>query len=329
MAGEALPMSRPAASLIALIAVLLVVCLASLCIGTQWLSPVEAIQHVIAHDAQDFLVWRHRLPRTLIAVLAGGSFALAGALVQGVIRNPLASPEILGVTQGAGLALTIALIYFPALSLVWLPGVACLGGALGAGALALYSAGRSFSGVRFALSGVAISLTLGSVIEFLILSHPLNINTALLALTGSLWSRTWHHVGLAVPLLAGLPLALMLAKPLNLIGLGDEAASGLGVRLGPARLAVLVLAVILTSLGVAIIGPVSFIGLVAPHLARRLIGGRHQWLLPASAIVGAILLVLADTLGRGLIPPVEIPAGILTAIIGAPYFLWLLTRLKG
>ncbi|MCG7374605.1 iron chelate uptake ABC transporter family permease subunit [Pseudomonas luteola] len=322
-------MSRPAASLIALIAVLLVVCLASLCIGTQWLSPVEAIQHVIAHDAQDFLVWRHRLPRTLIAVLAGGSFALAGALVQGVIRNPLASPEILGVTQGAGLALTIALIYFPALSLAWLPGVACLGGALGAGALALYSAGRSFSGVRFALSGVAISLTLGSVIEFLILSHPLNINTALLALTGSLWSRTWHHVGLAVPLLAGLPLALMLAKPLNLIGLGDEAASGLGVRLGPARLAVLVLAVILTSLGVAIIGPVSFIGLVAPHLARRLIGGRHQWLLPASAIVGAILLVLADTLGRGLIPPVEIPAGILTAIIGAPYFLWLLTRLKG
>lgn len=322
-------MSRPAASLIALIAVLLVVCLASLCIGTQWLSPVEAIQHVIAHDAQDFLVWRHRLPRTLIAVLAGGSFALAGALVQGVIRNPLASPEILGVTQGAGLALTIALICFPALSLAWLPGVACLGGALGAGALALYSAGRSFSGVRFALSGVAISLTLGSVIEFLILSHPLNINTALLALTGSLWSRTWHHVGLAVPLLAGLPLALMLAKPLNLIGLGDEAASGLGVRLGLARLAVLVLAVILTSLGVAIIGPVSFIGLVAPHLARRLIGGRHQWLLPASAIVGAILLVLADTLGRGLIPPVEIPAGILTAIIGAPYFLWLLTRLKG
>ena len=226
-------MSRPAASLIALIAVLLVVCLASLCIGTQWLSPVEAIQHVIAHDAQDFLVWRHRLPRTLIAVLAGGSFALAGALVQGVIRNPLASPEILGVTQGAGLALTIALIYFPALSLVWLPGVACLGGALGAGALALYSAGRSFSGVRFALSGVAISLTLGSVIEFLILSHPLNINTALLALTGSLWSRTWHHVGLAVPLLAGLPLALMLAKPLNLIGLGDEAASGLGGSPGP------------------------------------------------------------------------------------------------
>jgi iron complex transport system permease protein len=227
------------------------------------------------------------------------------------------------------LALTVALIYFPSLSLIWLPLVACLGGALGAGALALYSAGRSFSGVRFALSGVAISLTLGSVIEFLILSHPLNINTALLALTGSLWSRTWHHVGLAVPLLLGFPLALLLAKPLNLIGLGDEAASGLGVRLGPARLAVLVLAVLLTSLGVAIIGPVSFIGLVAPHLARRLIGGRHQWLLPASAVIGAILLVLADTLGRGLIPPVEIPAGILTAIIGAPYFLWLLTRLKG
>jgi iron complex transport system permease protein len=313
----------------ALVTLLLAVCLASLCIGTQWLNPLDAMAHVIAHDTQDFLVWRHRLPRTLIAVMAGGSFALAGALVQGVIRNPLASPEILGVTQGAGLALTVALIYFPSLSLIWLPLVACLGGALGAGALALYSAGRSFSGVRFALSGVAISLTLGSVIEFLILSHPLNINTALLALTGSLWSRTWHHVGLAVPLLLGFPLALLLAKPLNLIGLGDEAASGLGVRLGPARLAVLVLAVLLTSLGVAIIGPVSFIGLVAPHLARRLIGGRHQWLLPASAVIGAILLVLADTLGRGLIPPVEIPAGILTAIIGAPYFLWLLTRLKG
>ena len=322
-------MSPPRLRLLMLLALALAATFLSLSAGTLWLEPATVVERLLAHDSLDFEVWNHRLPRSLIAILAGSAFGLAGAIVQGVIRNPLASPEILGVTQGAGLALTIAIIGWPQLPIAWLPLVACLGGAGGALLLALYNTGMQFSGARFALSGVAIAVTLSSVTEFLILSHPLDINTALLALTGSLWSRGWHHVLLALPFLLLIPLGLCLAKPLNLIALGDEAAHSLGTALKPVRWLAMTCAVLLTSLGVSIIGPVGFIGLVAPHMARRLVGGHHQALLPASMLVGALLLLLADTLGRSLIAPSEIPAGILTAVIGAPYFLWLLARFKG
>ncbi|QXG37153.1 iron chelate uptake ABC transporter family permease subunit [Pseudomonas viridiflava] len=322
-------MSQPRSRLLILIGLLLLALLLSLSAGTVWLTPGAVLDHLIAHDSKDFEVWNHRLPRGLIAIVTGCAFGLAGAIVQGVIRNPLASPEILGVTQGAGLALTIAIIGFPHLPVSALPSVACLGGAGGALLLALYNTGVQFSGVRFALSGVAIAVTLSSITEFLILSNPLDINTALLALTGSLWSRNWHHVLLAVPLLVLIPVSLLLAKPLNLIGLGDEAAQSLGTGLTRTRWLAMGSAVLLTSMGVGIIGPISFVGLVAPHMARRLVGGHHQLLLPASMVLGALLLVLADTLGRTLIAPSEIPAGILTAVIGAPYFLWLLARFKG
>jgi iron complex transport system permease protein len=322
-------MNRPATRLLILLGLLLLAVAVSLSAGTVWLTPDAVLGHLIAHDSKDFEVWNHRLPRGLIAMVTGAAFGLAGAIVQGVIRNPLASPEILGVTQGAGLALTIAIIGVPQLPIVWLPLVACLGGAAGALLLAVYNTGVQFSGVRFALSGVAIAVTLSSITEFLILSNPLDINTALLALTGSLWSRNWHHVQLALPFLLLIPAGVLLAKPLNLIGLGDEAAHTLGTRLKRIRWLAMSCAVLLTSLGVGIIGPVGFVGLVAPHMARRLVGGHHQYLLPASMLLGALLLVLADTLGRTLIAPSEIPAGILTAVIGAPYFLWLLARFKG
>ena len=322
-------MTQPRLRLWLLLGMLLVATGVSLSAGTVWLTPETVLDRLLAHNALDFEVWNHRLPRSLIAILAGCAFGLAGAIVQGVIRNPLASPEILGVTQGAGLALTVAIIGWPHMPIAWLPLVACLGGAGGALLLALYNTGVSFSGVRFALSGVAIAVTLSSVTEFLILSHPLDINTALLALTGSLWSRNWHHVALALPFLLLLPIGLSLAKPLNLIALGDEAAHSLGTALNPVRWGAITVAVLLSSLGVGIIGPVGFIGLVAPHMARRLVGGHHQFMLPAAMLVGALLLVLADTLGRTLIAPSEIPAGILTAVIGAPYFLWLLARFEG
>ncbi|MGR3889109.1 iron chelate uptake ABC transporter family permease subunit [Pseudomonas sp. 1152_12] len=322
-------MTQPRLRLWLLLGGLLVATFISLSAGTLWLTPQTVLERLLAHNALDFEVWNHRLPRSLIAILSGCAFGLAGAIVQGVIRNPLASPEILGVTQGAGLALTVAIISWPHMTIAWLPLVACLGGAGGALLLALYNTGVSFSGVRFALSGVAIAVTLSSVTEFLILSHPLDINTALLALTGSLWSRNWHHVALVLPFLPLIALGLCLAKPLNLIALGDEAAHSLGTALTRTRWLAMACAVVLTSLGVGVIGPIGFIGLVAPHMARRLVGGHHQYLLPAAMLIGALLLVLADTLGRTLIAPSEIPAGVLTAVIGAPYFLWLLARFKG
>lgn len=319
---------HPVLTLYALLLVLLAVFVVNLMFGDSYVSLPHVVQMIWAHNEQDFVIWNHRLPRTIIAVLVGGSFAFAGAIIQGIIRNPLASPEILGVAQGAGLALTITVIAFPLLPIVWFPLITCLGGAIGVGLLILYSLGSTFSTVKFALSGVAISMTLNCVTEFLILSHPLDINTALLALTGSLWSRGWHHVYLALPLIPLLCAAYYLAKPLNLIVLGNEVAVTLGTRLSHLRWLSIGIAVILSSLCVGIVGPISFIGLVAPHMARRLVGAHHQYTLLASMMVGAILLVVADTLGRVLIAPSEIPSGILTAVIGAPYFLWLLVRMK-
>lgn len=318
-------MSRP---LTVLPLALCLVALASLCIGATLLSPVQVARMIASGDARDFVVWQHRLPRTLIAVLAGSAIGVAGALIQGVIRNPLASPDILGVTQGAGLLVTAFLLLAPDNGVAWLPIVACIGGAAGAVLLTLYNAGLPFSPVRFALSGVAVSLTFASITEFLLLTWPVEINTALLALVGSLWARGWSHVPQTLPLLPLAVAALFLSKPLDLVGLGDEAAGSLGVDLRRTRFAALSLAVLLTGISVAVVGPISFVGLVAPHLARRLAGGAHLRLIPASALVGAILVTLADTLGRGLIQPLEIPVGVLTPVIGAPYFLWLLFRFR-
>ncbi|QAX81943.1 FecCD family ABC transporter permease [Candidatus Pseudomonas adelgestsugas] len=322
-------MTKPRWCLGLLLSLLLLALFVSLSAGTVWLKSATVLDRLLAHDALDFEVWNHRLPRSLIAILAGYAFGMAGAIVQGVIRNPLASPEILGVTQGASLALTIAIITWPQMPIVWLPLVACLGGISVALLLALYNIGVSFSGIRLALSGVAIAVILSSVTEFLILSHPLDINVALLALTGSLWSHNWHHVALVLPFLLLIPLGLCLAKPLNLIALSDEAAHSLGTTLSWTRSWAMVCAVVLTSVGVGVIGPIGFISLVAPHIARQLVGGHHQYLMPAAMLIGALLLVLADTLGRTLIAPSEIPAGIFTVVIGAPYFLWLLARFKG
>jgi ferric citrate transport system permease protein len=302
--------------------------LASICIGATWLSPLQAAKMISLGDAQDFVVWQHRLPRTMIAILIGAALGTAGALVQGVIRNPLASPDILGVTHGAGLAVTVTLLLIPAGGTAWLPLIACLGGMAGAATLMAYNSGMAFSPVRFALAGVAVSLTFGSMTEFLLLAFPVEINTALLALTGSLWARGWTDLAptlLLVPLMIA---SLLLAKPLDLIGLGDEAAASFGVRLKRVRFSAIALSVLLTGLSVSVIGPVTFVSLMAPHLARRLIGGAHLALIPAAALVGAIVMVLADTLGRGIAPPIEIPVGILAAVIGAPYFLWLLFRIR-
>lgn len=308
--------------------VLLAAMIVSLCLGARMIAPAEALRLLLRADAGDFVVWQHRLPRTLIAMLAGAAMGTAGALIQGVIRNPLASPDILGVTQGAGLAVTAALLLMPGVGAAWLPLIACLGGAAGAGLLMAYNAGLPFSPVRFALSGVAVSLTFASMTEFLILTWPVGINTALLALVGSLWARGWSYVPQMMALIPLLILALPLAKALDLIGLGDDAARSLGVNLRQTRLFAIGLGVLLTGVAVAIVGPLSFVGLVSPHLARRLLGGAHLRLIPASALIGAIVVILSDAIGRGLIPPTEIPAGILTPIIGAPYFLWLLFRIR-
>ncbi|MBJ9517314.1 Fe(3+) dicitrate ABC transporter permease subunit FecD [Citrobacter portucalensis] len=274
-----------------------------------------------------YVLTAYRLPRLLLALLVGAALAVAGALVQGIVRNPLASPDILGVNHAASLASVGALLLLPSLPVIALPLLAFAGGM--AGLVLLRILANTSQPMKLALTGVALSACWASLTDYLMLSHPQDVNSALLWLTGSLWGRDWSFVKIAAPLLIlFLPLSLRFCRDLDLLALGDARATTLGVSVPRIRLQALLLAVAMTSTGVAVCGPISFIGLVVPHMVRSITGGRHRWLLPVSAMTGALLLVVADLLARIIHPPLELPAGVLTAIIGAPWFVWLLVRMR-
>ena len=274
-----------------------------------------------------YVLTAYRLPRLLLALLVGAALAVAGVLVQGIVRNPLASPDILGVNHAASLASVGALLLLPSLPVIALPLLAFAGGM--AGLILLRILANTSQPMKLALTGVALSACWASLTDYLMLSHPQDVNSALLWLTGSLWGRDWSFVKIAAPLLIlFLPLSLRFCRDLDLLALGDARATTLGVSVPRIRLQALLLAVSMTSTGVAVCGPISFIGLVVPHMVRSITGGRHRWLLPVSAMTGALLLVVADLLARIIHPPLELPAGVLTAIIGAPWFVWLLVRMR-
>lgn len=274
-----------------------------------------------------YVLTAYRLPRLLLALLVGAALAVAGVLVQGIVRNPLASPDILGVNHAASLASVGALLLLPSLPVIALPLLAFAGGM--AGLILLRILANTSQPMKLALTGVALSACWASLTDYLMLSHPQDVNSALLWLTGSLWGRDWSFVKIAAPLLIlFLPLSLRFCRDLDLLALGDARATTLGVSVPRIRLLALLLAVAMTSTGVAVCGPISFIGLVVPHMVRSITGGRHRWLLPVSAMTGALLLVVADLLARIVHPPLELPAGVLTAIIGAPWFVWLLVRMR-
>ncbi|MDD9244489.1 Fe(3+) dicitrate ABC transporter permease subunit FecD [Enterobacter soli] len=274
-----------------------------------------------------YVLTAYRLPRLLLALFVGAALAVAGVLVQGIVRNPLASPDILGVNHAASLASVGALLLLPSLPVIVLPLLAFAGGM--AGLILLQMLANTSQPMKLALTGVALSACWASLTDWLMLSRPQDVNSALLWLTGSLWGRDWSFVKIAVPLLMlFLPLSLVFCRDLDLLALGDARATTLGVAVSRTRFRGLLLAVAMTSTGVAVCGPISFIGLVVPHMVRSITGGRHRWLLPVSALAGALLLVVADLLARIIHPPLELPAGVLTAIIGAPWFVWLLVRMR-
>ena len=274
-----------------------------------------------------YVLTAYRLPRLLLALFVGAALAVAGVLVQGIVRNPLASPDILGVNHAASLASVGALLLLPSLPVIALPLLAFAGGM--AGLILLRMLANTSQPMKLALTGIALSACWASLTDYLMLSRPQDVNSTLLWLTGSLWGRDWSFVTIAVPLLMlFLPLSLVFCRDLDLLALGDARATTLGVSVPRTRFRVLLLAVAMTSTGVAVCGPISFIGLVVPHMVRSIIGGRHRWLLPVSALTGGALLVIADLLARIIHPPLELPAGVLTAIIGAPWFVWLLVRMR-
>ena len=296
--------------------------------GTYTLSFDEISQAFHPDDKNYFTLMEYRLPRALLAIIIGSALAISGVLVQSVVRNPLASPDILGINNAAGLVAVTVLIFLPNLAFYWLPIFAFIGGVLSF-ILLWMICGFNFRPIKMAIIGVALSALWAAISHYLMLTNPVEINTAMLWLTGSLWGRSWAYVNVVLPwLLVLLPLPFIFCRDLDTLGLGENKAATLGVSVNKTQILVLVLAVALSTTAVAICGPIAFLGLVAPHLARKLVGGRHRTLLPASMLIGTLLLQISDILARVIDPPTELPAGILTAIIGAPYFFYLLMRTK-
>jgi ferric citrate transport system permease protein len=323
-------MTRFQKSLLSGCLLLLMLAMFSLFNGAHELSVNTVINTLLYAGDQDFIVNHYRLPRLFIAILVGMGLAISGVLTQAIIRNPLASPDLMGISGGAGLAACTVLLTQPDLDPIWLPVIALLGGFTAALTIWWLNTRHQPTPARLALVGIAISAFLSSCINFLLVLYPIEVNSALIWLTGSLWGRNWDYVWPLLPwLLTLVPFSYYLAWRLDLFALGNETATALGVNTQRLQIMALLTAVALASVSVAVCGTIGFVGLLAPHLARLLVGSQHKLMLPVAALIGALLVLSADTLARNVAPPLELPAGVLTAILGAPYFIFLLHRYKG
>lgn len=277
-------------------------------------------------DTQDMVIWNIRFPRNIVAALVGANLAVAGAILQAVMKNPLADPQIVGVSSGAGLAGVIILILFP--SWEYLVPIVAFVGALAAALMVYALAWRNgIRPTRIILAGVAVAAFLGSGISALLVFYGDRVQGALLWMVGGLSARSWPQVYVLAPYtVVGLILAFLGSRRLTILSLGDETAKGLGLPVEQTRFMMTAVAAFLAASAVSVAGLIGFVGLVIPHIARMIIGTEYRFLLPGSAFLGAAVLVVSDTLGRVLFSPVEVPVGIIMAFFGAPFFLWLLRR---
>lgn len=276
--------------------------------------------NVFAHS----VVWQIRYPRLLDGMLVGAALAVSGTLLQGVTRNPLADPAILGITAAAGLASATALVINPSIP-QWGIAMSCAGGGLVGAAILFVIAWRgAVSPVRLALAGVALSAFFGAAIVGLLASSRVFVQTSLGFLAGGLYGSAWDDFRSMLPyVVPGMVAAMLLAGRLNVLALGDDVAAGLGVLTDRTRFAILAVCGVLTAAAVSVAGLVGFVGLVCPHLARFSVGSDNRYLIPVSALYGAVLVTSADFAARLVIRPSEIPMGILTAGVGAPFLLYL------
>jgi iron complex transport system permease protein len=284
-------------------------------------------------DDSRFIVRELRLPRALVGLMVGGAFGLSGAIFQSIARNPLASPDIIGVTQGAALAAVGVIVMGGSGDLlggvagIGVPMAALLGALLAATLVYVLSYRRGIVGYRLVLVGIGIGATMTAGVHFLLTRATIyEAARATVWLTGSLNGRSWQHVR---PVFAALvvlvPVALALGRQLRLLEMGDDAAKGLGARVERSRIALILCAVGLAAMATASAGPIAFVAFFAPVLARRLVGHGHVALVP-SMLMGSLITLTSDLIARRILSPTELPVGIITSILGAPYLLWLLWR---
>jgi ABC-type Fe3+-siderophore transport system permease subunit len=316
------------------LAVVFVVILISLMIGTVGITPINVVKGLLgtADDpVTSILIRDFRLPRILVGAAVGAQIAVSGAILQAVTRNALAAPSLVGVSAGAGLAAVMMVLFVPSAS-VQLVGISGFFGALLAGTVVYALSWKGgISPERLALTGIAVTAILAAFITAIVTFYAdnSNVQAALVWLTGTVYGRGWDELAVLAPwFIGGLALAVILAPKLNLLILGDSVAAGLGMRVELARLVFIALAIALAASAVAVAGLVAFVGLVVPHVVRMIFGSDHRIVVPLSAIGGAILMMVADDVARTAFGITELPAGLFTALIGAPYFIYLIARSK-
>ncbi|MDT0468560.1 FecCD family ABC transporter permease [Streptomyces gibsoniae] len=298
-----------------------------LCVGESFVPPAQVVRVLLGRPSPDQLVvGTLRLPRLVVGLLCGAAFGMAGALIQTVARNPLASPDVIGVTQGAGAA-TVAAISFNLVDYAQLPYASVAGGLAAALLVYVFAWRRGLHASRFVLVGIAVSVALGSLIQLLLTKGDVLVaQQAKVWLTGSLNSRGYDQARpLVLVLLPAVPALFWAVRAQRVVSFDDQTATALGVRLNRVRLGLTALGVVLASVATGASGPIGFVALLAPQLARRLTRAPQIPLL-SSALTGALVVVVADLLARRLFSPLELPVGVLTAVVGAPYLMWLISR---
>ena len=331
--------------MVALAAALAAAVVTAAVVGAAGLSLGEAVRALagLARHGTDatgtFPTWAPgllldiRLPRIALAVITGAALSTAGASFQGVFRNPLAEPYLLGVSAGAGLGATIAIIWRPlaALGVYGVPVLAFVGAT--AAAFLVYRL-ATFSGrtgsASLLLSGVAVGSSLTAVMSFLMVATEYDLRTVVVWLMGGFTTATWTKVAIALPVVgAGFIYMMLMSRRMNLLLMGEERARELGIDSQRTRRNLMIVASLTTAAAVAFSGLIGFVGLMVPHIMRLLVGPDHRRLLPTVALFGALLLLVADTVARTVLAPAEIPVGIITAVAGGPFFLYLLRARKG
>jgi len=302
----------------------------SIGIGSLRISFAEVLRSIfLEKDTLNHqIIWNVRLPRTLVAGLVGICLALSGAILQGVTRNPLAAPNIIGVSAGAGFMAFLILIIFPDYYHL-VPLGAFIGAFLSTVLIYLLAWKNGAHPMRLILAGVAVSALLGAGINSLMIFYPEKISGIIGFMVGGLSARTWPHFYVLLPYATfGIFLTFLFPQKLNILLLGDEIATGLGLNVEKTRMMFIVFSSLLAASAVSVVGLLGFVGLIVPHTARLIIGSDYRYLFPATAILGAATVMICDTIARMLFDPVEIPVGIIMALLGAPFFLYLL-REKG
>ena len=279
-----------------------------------------------AVGAHQQILMNIRLPRTIVAALVGMNLAIAGAILQAVMKNPLADPHIIGISSGAGLTGILVIVLFPDMEYLITP-IAFVGAMFAAVCIYALAWKNGIRPLRIILAGVAVSAFLGAGISAILVLYSDRVHGALMWMVGGLSARSWPHVEIILPYaVIGFILAMLGSRHLNILQLGDDIAKGLGVNVEATRIILTAIGALLAASAVSVAGLLGFVGLIVPHTARLIIGSDYRFLVPASALLGIAVVTYSDTFSRVAFAPMELPVGIFMAILGAPFFLFLLRK---